>query len=144
MLSLTIHNLGKVTLFRCAGRITAGDGDVLRNAILTPLHQRTVVLDLAEVSAVDAAGLGILVSLRTWAHATGTELKLLNVTPRVEQVLELTNLRSVFEVCSVRDMIDLLCRLTGRQGRQQLKPPWVDKSLSFTPLRGRETSQSRY
>ena len=47
MLSLTIHNLGKVTLFRCAGRITAGDGDVLRNAILTPLHKRTVVLDLA-------------------------------------------------------------------------------------------------
>ena len=143
MLSLNIHNLGKVTLFRCAGRITAGDGDVLRNAILTPLHKRTVVLDLADISAVDAAGLGILVSLRTWAHATGTELMLLNVTPRVEEVLELTNLRSVFEVCSVRDMIDLLCRLTG-QGRQQLKPPWVDKSLSFTPLRGKETNQSRY
>jgi len=92
---------------------------------------------------VDAAGLGILVSLRTWAHAMGTELKLLNVTPRVEEVLELTNLKSVFEVCSVRDMIDLLCRLTDH-GRQQLKPPWVDASQSFTPLRGRESKQSRY
>jgi anti-anti-sigma factor len=69
-----------------------------------------VVLDLAEVSAVDAAGVGMLVLLRLWANATGTKLKLMNLTPRVEEVLQLTKLRSAFEVCSVREMMDLLCR----------------------------------
>jgi len=69
-----------------------------------------VVLDLAEVTAVDAAGVGMLVLLRLWANATGTKLKLMNLTPRVEEVLQLTRLRSAFEVCSVREMMDLLCR----------------------------------
>jgi anti-sigma B factor antagonist len=110
MLSLTIQKLGDVTLFQCAGRITAGDGDILRIAVRTLSRVRTIVIDLAEVSAIDAAGLGMLVSLRTWATATGTELKLMNLTPRVEEVLQLTNLRAAFEICSVREMMDLLCR----------------------------------
>jgi anti-sigma B factor antagonist len=114
MLSLTIHNLEKVTLVRCAGRITADCGNVLRNGVITHVHTSAVVLDLGDVSALDAAGLGILVVLWRWADATGKELKLLNLTPRVEELLELTKLRPAFEVCSVRDMLDLLCRLSDR------------------------------
>ena len=110
MLSLTIQNLGDVTVFQCSGRITADDKGVLQRAVLTQPHIRTAVLDLADVSAVDAAGLGMLVGLRSWAKATGTELKLMNITARVEEVLQVTRLRSAFEVCSVREMIDLLCR----------------------------------
>ncbi|HYY69603.1 MAG TPA: STAS domain-containing protein [Terriglobales bacterium] len=116
MLSLTIHNLGDVTVFRCAGRITAEDRDVLRNAVSSRPGMRIAVLDLAEVSAMDAAGLGTLLFLRRWAKDTGKELKLMNLLPRVEELLELTKLRSSFEVCSVRDMVDLLCRAT-RQGK---------------------------
>lgn len=112
MLSLTIQKLGDVSVFQCAGRLTAGDGDILRLAVRTQSRVRTVVLDLAEISAIDAAGLGMLVSLRAWAKSTGTELKLMNLTPRVEEVLELTHLRAAFEVCSVREMMDLLCRAT--------------------------------
>ena len=116
MLSLTIHNLGDVTVFRCAGRITADDVNVLRNAVLTQPHIRIAVLDLAEISAVDAAGLGTLIYLWKWAKASGTKLKLMNLMPCVEEVLDLTKLRSAFEVCSVQDMLDLLCRAT-RQAR---------------------------
>ena len=112
MLSLTIQKLGDVSVFQCAGRLTAGDGDILRIAVRTQSRVRTVVLDLAEISAIDAAGLGMLVSLRAWAKSTGTDLKLMNLTPRVEEVLELTHLRAAFEVCSVREMMDLLCRAT--------------------------------
>ena len=114
MVSLTTQNLGKVTLLRCAGRIVAGDEDRLRYAVLTHRYNRIVVLDLAEVSAMDAAGLGMLISLRAWASATGKELRLLNLTPRVQAVLELTNLMSAFEVCSVREMMEILCLLTDQ------------------------------
>ncbi len=116
MLTLTIHNLGDVTVFRCAGRITTGSVDALRNAVLNHPHTPIAVLDLAGVSFVDAAGLGILVSLRKWADAAGTKLKLMNLVPRVEALLELTNLSSAFEVCPVYEMLDLLCR-AARQSR---------------------------
>ena len=122
MLSLIIHNLGELTVFRCAGRIIAGDGDALRHAVLTQPHMRVAVLDLAEITAVDAAGLGLLVSLWTWAHETGTELKLLNLSPRVKEVLELTNLKSVFEVCLVRDLMELMCRADD-QGAFEVEAP---------------------
>lgn len=114
MLSLTIHNLDDVTVFRCAGRITIEDGHALRNAVLVQPHSPITVLDLAGISVVDAAGLGILVSLRRWADATGTKLKLMNLIPRVEDLLELTKLKSAFEVCSVHEMLDLLCRANSQ------------------------------
>lgn len=110
MLSLTTQKLGDVTVFRCGGRLTANDDDHLQKAFLTQGHMRIAVLDLAEITAVDAAGLGTLLSLRHWAKATGTELKLMNLIPRVAEVLELTKLMPAFEVCSVHDMLDLLCR----------------------------------
>ena len=110
MLNLKIQNLGDVTVFRCAGRITADDADGLRKAVLAQSQLRVAVLDLAEISAVDAAGLGMLAGLRNWAKAAGKQLKLMNIVPRVDEVLEITHLRSAFEICSVREMMDLLCR----------------------------------
>ena len=110
MLTLKIQNLGDVTVFRCAGRITADDVDGLRKAVLAQSQLRVAVLDLAEISAVDAAGLGMLAGLRAWAKSAGKQLKLMNIVPRVDEVLELTKLRSAFEICSVREMMDLICR----------------------------------
>jgi anti-anti-sigma factor len=110
VLRMTIDSLGDVSVFRCAGRITAGDEDFLRVAVHSRSGSRAIVLDLAEVTAIDAAGLGMLVSLRGWTKASGTELKLMNLTPWVEEVFQITNLRSAFEVCSFREMMALLCR----------------------------------
>ena len=110
MLRLSVQNLGDVTVFRCNGRIAAGDEDVLRNAVRSQNGTRVAVLDLAEVAAIDAAGVGMLLSLRAWFRAHGTQLKLMNLTPWVEEVLEITRVRSAFEICSVHDMVDLLCR----------------------------------
>jgi anti-anti-sigma factor len=110
MLGLTIQNLGDVTIIRCKGRITFAYADMLRIAVLKQQRVRVVVLDLGEVSAVDAAGIGILVSLRKWARTNGKTLKLMNLAPNVEDLLELTNLRSAFEICSVPEMLGLLCR----------------------------------
>lgn len=109
MLSFTVHNLGDVAIFECTGRITIEAGDALRDAVLRQPFVQIVVLDLKDVSNIDAAGLGVLASLRSWARATGTELKLMNVAPRVEKVLELTGLNTVLTICSAREMLDLWC-----------------------------------
>jgi anti-sigma B factor antagonist len=109
MLSLTIHKLGDTTLFRYTGRLVSGDSESLRDAVLTSAHTPSVVLDLAEVHSVDAAGLGVLLFLREWAQTTGAKFKLMNLTPRVEELLELTKLRNVFEFCSVPEMLALMC-----------------------------------
>jgi anti-anti-sigma factor len=112
MFNLTIQKLGDVTVFRCAGRLTAGDGDNLRRSVISQPPIRMAVLDFAGIEAVDAAGLGTLVYLRQWAQATGRKLKLMNVVPRVEQALRLTHLKPVFDICTVPELFELLCRAT--------------------------------
>ena len=109
MLNVTVHSLGELTIFRCTGRITFGYANTLLNAISKWPSARVAVLDLAGVTQIDAAGIGILVSVRNHAEASGVALKLMNLTPRVEGLLELTCLRSRFATCSVPDMIELLC-----------------------------------
>jgi anti-anti-sigma factor len=110
MLSFTINNLGDVAIFECKGRMTVESGDALRNAVLRQPYVQTVVLDMKEIRDIDAAGLGVLASLRGWAKGTGTEVKLMNLPPRVEKVLALTGLKTVFAICSARDIIELWCR----------------------------------
>jgi anti-anti-sigma factor len=105
MLSLTVHILGDVTVFQCVGRITFAYADALRIAVIKQPRVRVAVLDLARVSAIDAAGLGMLVSLRKWSRSNGWTLKLMNLTPYLEYLLELTGLRSMFQICSVGDML---------------------------------------
>lgn len=125
MLKLTIQMLGDLCVFHCAGRILANDEDFLRPAVRSQACLRAVVLDLAEVSAIDAAGVGMLVSLREWAESTHVQLKLINLTPRVEEVLRLTNLIDAFEVCSVREMVDLLCSSSNLGHSTIFKPLFV-------------------
>ena len=109
MLDYTIQNLGDATVFHCAGRITSGSNTVLRTAITTSRATRIVLLDLAEVSSIDASGLGTLVGLRAWAKATGRQLKLMNLTPRIQALLYLTKLNQAFEVCSLAELLGLFC-----------------------------------
>jgi anti-anti-sigma factor len=107
MLSSTIHELRETIVFQCTGRIVFGQCDILRDAFLFHPHSPIAVLDMAEVMAVDAAGLGLLVELRNWACARRTQLRLLNVTPYLEKLLQITNLVRILDVCSVREMMDL-------------------------------------
>jgi anti-anti-sigma factor len=109
MLTFTIHKLGDTALFRCAGRFVSGDTRSLQDAIWNQWRAQSVVLDLAQIGTIDAAGLGTLVAVRTWAKAAGISFKLMNLSPRIEEMLELTKLRGAFEVCSVAEMLDLLC-----------------------------------
>ena len=110
MLNVAVHSLGEVAIFRCTGRIAFGYADRLLNAISKWPCPRIAVLDLAGVTEIDAAGIGALVSVRKQAKASGVSLKLMNLTPRVEELFELMRLNSAFEICSVPEMLSLLCR----------------------------------
>ena len=109
MLSVKVDYLGDITIFRCAGRLIFHHADELLKAAWARPRVRVAFVDLAEITAIDAAGVGVLVSLRARAMETNTTLKLMNLPPAVERLLEVTNLRPVFEVCSVQDMLELLC-----------------------------------
>jgi len=128
------RNLGEATIFRCEGRIVFPDAATLRVAVLTHPRTRLAVLDLAGVDAIDGAGLGILVSLRAWSRATGTRLKLMNLRPKVEYLLELTHLMPLFEICSIRDMFELFCRLfeQSRFTERQANTESADRVLGGT------------
>jgi anti-anti-sigma factor len=94
MLTITTETLDEVVILHCLGRIVYGYETIL---LCSALHQagRNIVLDLAEVDAIDAAGIGALVALQ----AAGIYLKLMNPTQPVRETLRVTNLASIFAIC---------------------------------------------
>jgi len=97
-LTLQSHNSGEVIVVRCCGRIVSSEeAQFLQREIerLTGLTKK-VVLQLAEVNYVDSGGLGALVRLRGALRAARGDLKLCQLSPFVGQVLQATNLLSVF------------------------------------------------
>ena len=104
MLDVTIHDLGETAVVRCVGRIGVGETETLRKAVSQSIR-RPVVLDLARVDAVDGSGIGLLVFLHGWARAARIDLQFMKPTRLVRELLELTNLDSVFKILSLEDAV---------------------------------------
>jgi anti-anti-sigma factor len=104
MLKVHARNLGNVAFLCVQGQLVNGETEILRNAVHPQAEAqsdvRTVVLDLALVSTVDAGGLGMMLELRTLVQSKGIGFKLMNVSKLVGKVLEVTRLDTVFEVTS--------------------------------------------
>jgi len=98
MLKVHTRKLGSVAVVSVQGRIVNGETASLREEVDAQLNSKSVVLDLARVSMIDASGLGLMLSLRKQAEAKGVGLKLMNVSKFVCQVFEITRLDTVFEV----------------------------------------------
>ncbi len=99
--TLTSRQVGDVTVIDAAGRITLGEGSsTFRDAIkdLVTKGEKKVLLNLGEVSYIDSSGIGELVSGFTTLSNAGGRLKLLNLTKRVQDLLQITKLYTVFEV----------------------------------------------
>ena len=105
MLKVHAQEFGSVTILCLQGQVMIGETDVLRGAVHSHGEAKAVVLDLTQVSGIDAAGLGILLELRQWAVAEGTKFRLRNVPERVKQVLKITRLDSVFENSSEAEIL---------------------------------------
>jgi len=97
-LDLQAHSTGAVVV-HCQGRIIFGpEARALTELVADVLPTvRSMVVDLAGVESVDSAGLGELVLLHMWAEAAGHSLKFAGPRPQVRNLLELTNLVSVFD-----------------------------------------------
>ena len=97
---------GDVTLLNIGGRITLGSGDIkMRDKLLEQLDKgkKKIVLDLGEVSFIDSAGLGELVAAYTSARRHGAQVKLANLTKKIDDLLDITRLSSVFETFDSAD-----------------------------------------
>jgi anti-sigma B factor antagonist len=98
---LSTRQVGDVTVVDAVGRITLGEGSsALRDTIreLVGKGQKRILLNLEEVSYIDSSGIGELVSAFTTVTNQGGQLKLLSLTKRVKDLLQITKLYTVFDV----------------------------------------------
>jgi anti-sigma B factor antagonist len=102
MLKVHAKRLDAVEVFSLEGQIINGDTEVLRNVVqLADQHAtREIILDLSNVSIVDAHGLGVLLQLREQTIARGIHLELRNPSQPLFRVFEITRLNTVFDIDS--------------------------------------------
>jgi anti-sigma B factor antagonist len=90
-----------ITIVDMSGRITLGEGSVvLRDSIrdLIGKGQKKILLNLGDVTYIDSSGIGELVSAFTAVRREGGELKLLKLTKKVHDLLQITKLYTVFDI----------------------------------------------
>lgn len=100
-LKITNREVGGITVVNLSGRLTLGDASALLRQSLKDLLEggkKKIVLNLGEVGYIDSSGLGELVSSFTTVRNSGGELKLANLTQKVNDLLTVTKLYTVFEV----------------------------------------------
>lgn len=100
-LNINERQAGDVTVLDMSGKITIGEGSVaLRTAIRRVLEEgkRRILLNLAGVGYIDSSGIGELVSSYTAINKEGGQLKLLNLTQKLQDLLAITKLLTVFDV----------------------------------------------
>lgn len=100
-IKLSSRQVGDVSVVDAEGRITLGEGssalrDMLRDMVSK--GQKKILLNLSEVSYIDSSGIGELVSAFTTVTNQGGSLKLLGLTKRVKDLLQITKLYTVFDV----------------------------------------------
>lgn len=100
-MKITSREVDHVTLLDISGRIVLGDEtDTLRREVrdLIAKGKKKIILNLAEVDYIDSSGVGELVASFTAVRNSGGELKLLRLTQKVHDVLNVTKLYTVFDI----------------------------------------------
>jgi anti-anti-sigma factor len=106
MLTTHVEKLKDIAIVRCSGRIVRGEAvHKLKSVVLSDNETRLIVLDLSDVESVDAAGLTALVSLHHWSRNRGIQLKLINPSRFVLEMLNRTKLSSVFHISNFHDAL---------------------------------------
>jgi anti-anti-sigma factor len=126
-LHIKSEQTGDVAVLQCSGRIVRGEAiHFLREAVTSLEQPRMVVLDLTDVEMLDAGGLGMLVFLHRWTRDHGIQLKLVNPSAFVHEMLDRTRLSCVFNISSVEDVVEILCTSIHAE---QAEPP-VERAVA--------------
>ncbi|MEZ5347173.1 MAG: STAS domain-containing protein [Pyrinomonadaceae bacterium] len=99
-LNISERQAGDVTILDMSGKVTIGEGSVaLRNTIRKLLGEgkKNILLNLGEVGYIDSSGIGELVSSFTAVNKESGSLKLLNLTQKIQDLLAITKLLTVFD-----------------------------------------------
>src|SRR5262249_45136628 len=100
-MKIDTRTVGDVTILDCSGKITLGEGTMaVRNSVREALKngQKKILLNLGDVNYIDSSGIGKLVSSFTTVSNQGGSLKLLNLTKKIQELLAITKLLTVFQV----------------------------------------------
>lgn len=106
MLRGTCREVGDVAIVDFSGKITLGEGSaVLRKTIRDLIAQghRKILFDLSDVDYIDSSGIGEMVAAYTAVRSAEGELKLVHLTRRVHDIMQITRLFTVFDVQSDED-----------------------------------------
>ena len=113
MLTINVESISEVVVLRCSGRLVCGHETALCSAMQQ--KSRNLVVDLTEVDAIDAAGVGALLSLQ----AAGVYLKLRNPSRQVREILKVTRLNSIFEICESQSIDETKPSMQERRSDNQ-------------------------
>ncbi|HEV3455127.1 MAG TPA: STAS domain-containing protein [Thermoanaerobaculia bacterium] len=105
-MKVNVRQRDGVTILDLKGKITIGVGDVaLRNAVQDAINSGAtkVVINLKDVTTIDSSGVGELVSAYTTATNRGAKLRLANLPSKVSDILQITQLITVFDVFDSED-----------------------------------------
>jgi anti-sigma B factor antagonist len=100
-MKIETRTVGDVHILDCSGKITLGEGTMaIRSTVREVLKKgsKKIVLNLADVNYIDSSGIGELVSSYTTVANQGGQLKLLNLTKKIHELLAITKLLTVFQV----------------------------------------------
>ena len=105
-MKIDVRNRDGVVILEPKGKITIGVGDVaLREAVTQQIEagNKSILINMAGVTTIDSSGVGELVSTFTSVSNRGGRLKLVNLPPKVNDILQITQLITVFEVYDDED-----------------------------------------
>jgi anti-anti-sigma factor len=124
MLMIDVEKTGDLAVVRLSGRLVRGpEVSTLKHAVVSENGTRIVVLDLSEVEMMDAGGLNALVGLHHWTRSHGIQLKLVNPSPFVKELLVTTGLDHVFDISSLHDALIVLAGRDCRGVHRELPRP---------------------
>ena len=100
-MKIETRTVGDIQILDCSGKITLGEGTMaVRNTVRDILKNngKKIILNLADVNYIDSSGIGELVSTYTTVTNNGGQLKLLSLTKKIQELLAITKLLTVFQV----------------------------------------------
>ena len=100
-MKIEMRTIGDVRILDCSGKITLGEGTMaVRNTVRDILKDggKKIILNLADVNYIDSSGIGELVRTYTTVTSGGGQLKLLSLTKKIQELLQITKLLTVFQV----------------------------------------------